>query len=40
MANAHPELLRAARYVAPSNRERGVITTLAGLLDTYGAAVG
>lgn len=32
MANAHPKLLRAARYVAPSNLEHGVITTLAGLI--------
>ena len=32
MANAHPTLLRAARYVAPSNIEHGVITTLAQLL--------
>ncbi len=32
MANAHPELLTTARYVAPSNREQGVITTLDRLL--------
>ncbi len=39
MANAHPKLLRAARYVAPSNRELGVITTITGLLDADGVAV-
>ncbi len=32
MSNAHAKLLRAARYVAPSNRDHGVITTLAQLL--------
>ena len=32
MANAHPRLLAAARHVAPSNRDHGVITTLAELL--------
>lgn len=39
MANAHPKLLRAARYVAPSNIELGVITTITGLLDADGVAV-
>jgi Cof subfamily protein (haloacid dehalogenase superfamily) len=33
MENAHPEVLARARYVAPSHREQGVITTLTGLLD-------
>ncbi|MGV9713636.1 Cof-type HAD-IIB family hydrolase [Gordonia sp. NPDC003424] len=28
MANAHPEILAAARYVAPSNEENGVVRTL------------
>jgi len=40
MANAHPKLLRAARYVAPSNREHGVITTLTNLLHPDRAIVG
>jgi Cof subfamily protein (haloacid dehalogenase superfamily) len=40
MANAHPKLLRAARYVAPSNREHGVITTLTTLLHADRAIVG
>ncbi|MCC6496345.1 MAG: HAD family hydrolase [Propionibacteriaceae bacterium] len=39
MANAHPKLLRAARYVAPSNIELGVITTITELLDADGVAV-
>lgn len=33
MANAHPRLVEAARYLAPSNREHGVVSTLAQLLD-------
>ncbi|SDD51718.1 Cof-type HAD-IIB family hydrolase [Nocardioides lianchengensis] len=33
MANAHPDVLARARYVAPSHREQGVITTLTALLD-------
>lgn len=33
MADAHPEVLARARYVAPSHREQGVITTLESLLD-------
>ena len=33
MANAHPDVLERARYVAPSHREQGVITTLVSLLD-------
>lgn len=33
MAEAHPEVLARARYVAPSFREQGVITTLEALLD-------
>lgn len=32
MANAHPRITSAARYLAPSNRDHGVITTLAQLL--------
>lgn len=32
MANAHPKLTRAARYIAPSNTDHGVITTMAQLL--------
>ena len=36
MANAHPMLLSAARYVAPSNREHGVITTLSRWLGSTG----
>ena len=33
MANAHPEEREACRYVAPSNREHGVVTTLTSLLS-------
>jgi hypothetical protein len=33
MANAHPEVVQACRYLAPSNREHGVVTTLTGLLS-------
>ncbi|WP_246169440.1 Cof-type HAD-IIB family hydrolase [Actinotalea subterranea] len=33
MANAHPDVRARARYLAPSNRERGVTRTLAALLD-------
>lgn len=33
MANAHPEVVRRARYGAPSNREHGVIRTIEKLLD-------
>lgn len=32
MANAHPDLLEAARFVAPANTEHGVVTTLRRLL--------
>ena len=32
MANAHPKLTRAARYIAPSNKDHGVISTMAQLL--------
>ncbi|MDH2443519.1 Cof-type HAD-IIB family hydrolase [Amnibacterium sp. CER49] len=32
MANAHPDVLRRARYVAPANTEHGVVTTLRRLL--------
>jgi Cof subfamily protein (haloacid dehalogenase superfamily) len=28
VANAHPEVLAAARYVAPSNEDNGVVTTI------------
>lgn len=33
MANAHPDVIARARYLAPSHREEGVITTLTALLD-------
>jgi hypothetical protein len=29
MANAHPEVVRRARYLAPSNNENGVLRTIA-----------
>lgn len=32
MANAHPDILAAARYLAPANTEEGVITTLRALI--------
>jgi hydroxymethylpyrimidine pyrophosphatase-like HAD family hydrolase len=32
MTNAHPDVLRRARYVAPSNTELGVLRTIARLL--------
>lgn len=32
MTNAHPKLIRAARYIAPSNLQHGVISTLSELL--------
>lgn len=32
MANAHPDVLTAARYVAPSNTDNGVVRTLHALL--------
>ncbi len=32
MANAHPEVLELARFVAPGNRHHGVVTTLTQLL--------
>ncbi|SDB96563.1 hypothetical protein GA0111570_11230 [Raineyella antarctica] len=32
MANAHPEVLARARYVAPSNQDLGVLTVLSALL--------
>jgi len=32
MANAHPDILSAARYVAPSNAEHGVVRVLSALL--------
>ncbi|PKQ24910.1 MAG: HAD family hydrolase [Actinobacteria bacterium HGW-Actinobacteria-5] len=34
MANAHPEVLRRARYLAPSNEDRGVLVVLDAVLDT------
>lgn len=34
MANAHPDVLAAARHVAPSNADQGVITVLSALLDS------
>ena len=33
MANAHPDIIEASNYVAPSYKENGVITVLAELLD-------
>lgn len=33
MADAHPEVIERARFVAPSHREQGVITILEELLD-------
>lgn len=33
MANAHPDVLAAARYVAPSNEDNGVVRALRTLLD-------
>jgi len=32
MSNAHPQVIEASRYLAPSNREHGVVTTLTRLL--------
>ncbi len=32
MENAHPAVLEAARYTAPSHRDHGVVRTLAELL--------
>lgn len=32
MANAHPQVVDACRYLAPSNRDHGVVTTLTRLL--------
>ncbi len=32
MANAHPDLLARARFIAPPNTEGGVVTTLHRLL--------
>ncbi|MFF9622394.1 Cof-type HAD-IIB family hydrolase [Streptomyces griseosporeus] len=33
MANAHPEVVRRARHLAPSNNDNGVLRTLARVLD-------
>jgi Cof subfamily protein (haloacid dehalogenase superfamily) len=33
MANAHPEVIEAARFVAPTNREQGVVQVLERLLE-------
>ncbi|MFD9394457.1 Cof-type HAD-IIB family hydrolase [Streptomyces sp. NPDC060000] len=33
MANAHPEVVRRARHLAPSNNDNGVLRTVARLLD-------
>ncbi|WP_367319449.1 Cof-type HAD-IIB family hydrolase [Streptomyces sp. HUAS ZL42] len=33
MANAHPEVVRRARHLAPSNNEDGVLRTIARVLD-------
>lgn len=35
VANAHPEILRAARYIAPSNDDNGVLRTLEQVLALY-----
>ncbi|MFI1164355.1 Cof-type HAD-IIB family hydrolase [Streptomyces sp. NPDC020801] len=37
MANAHPEVIRRARYLAPSNNDNGVLRTIARLLRLPGA---
>ena len=34
MANAHPEVILRARHLAPANTEHGVVTTIAGMLQT------
>lgn len=34
MANAHPDVVAACRYLAPSNREHGVVSTLSQLLES------
>lgn len=34
MSNAHPRVIEACRYLAPSNREHGVVTTLTRLLGS------
>ncbi|MFF8595369.1 Cof-type HAD-IIB family hydrolase [Streptomyces sp. NPDC015220] len=39
MANAHPEIIRRARHLAPSNNEDGVLRTVARLLDLPAARV-
>lgn len=36
MANAHPEVRSRARFLAPSNRDEGVITTIRALLQLPG----
>lgn len=36
MANAHPEVVRRARHLAPANTDNGVLRTLARLLDLPG----
>jgi hypothetical protein len=36
MANAHPDVIRRARYVAPSNNDDGVLHTITRLLDLPG----
>ncbi|WP_277752748.1 HAD hydrolase family protein [Streptomyces sp. L2] len=33
MANAHPEVVRRARHLAPSNNDNGVLRTVARVLD-------
>jgi Cof subfamily protein (haloacid dehalogenase superfamily) len=37
MANAHPEVVRRARYVAPSHRDHGVLRTIERVLGLPGA---
>lgn len=38
VANAHPEIIRRARFVIPSNRDHGVITTLTQLIAESGVS--
>jgi Cof subfamily protein (haloacid dehalogenase superfamily) len=38
MANAHPDVIEAARYLAPANDEAGVVAVLERVLDAVGAA--
>ncbi|WP_229858087.1 HAD hydrolase family protein, partial [Streptomyces anandii] len=40
MANAHPEVVRRARHLAPSNNDNGVLRTVARLLRPPMAGIG